>query len=144
MPVTILIKYFDPEMPRIQKIDIGDWIDLRAAEHVTLHKGKLHKVPLGVAMQLPEGYEAIIAPRGSTFKNYSTIQVNSPGVVDESYKGDNDEWFVPLYAADDGEIGQYDRICQFRIQKKQPPIEFEEVDHLDNPDRGGFGSTGVQ
>ena len=142
--MKIRIKYFDPNMPRIQKIDIGDWIDLRAAEDVFLHPGALYKVPLGIAMELPEGYEAIIAPRGSTFKNYGVLQVNSPGVVDESYKGDNDQWFVPYYATEDRMIKKYNRICQFRIQQKQPPIEFEEVDHLDNPDRGGYGSTGKE
>lgn len=144
MTKKILIKYFDPDMPRVQKIEIGDWIDLRAAEDVVLRAGEFCKVPLGVAMQLPDGYEALVAPRGSTFKNFFTLQPNSPGVVDESYCGDNDQWFVPILAVENTVIHRYDRICQFRIQEKQPDIEFVEVDELANHDRGGFGSTGVQ
>lgn len=140
--MKIRIKYFDPAMPRIQKLDVGDWIDLRAAEDIQLWPFRLVKLPLGVAMELPEGYEAYAAPRGSTFKNYRVIQVNSPGVVDESYKGDNDQWFIPLLSFGFRKIKKGDRICQFRIQQKQPPIEFEEVEHLGNPDRGGYGSTG--
>lgn len=142
--MKIRIKYFDTELPRIQKIDIGDWIDLRAAEDVTLWPFRFVKVRLGVAMELPEGYESYIAPRGSTFKNWGIMQVNTPGVIDESYKGDNDEWFVPYFSFWFRKIKKGDRICQFRIQKKQPEIEFVEVDHLDNPDRGGFGSTGKE
>lgn len=142
--MRIRVKYFDAEMPRLKKIEIGDWIDLRAAEHVALRPGQLYKIPLGIAMELPQGYEAIIAPRGSTFKNYGILQVNSPGVVDESYKGDNDQWFVPFLATAEKEINLYDRICQFRIQMKQPEIEFEEVESLGNADRGGYGSTGKE
>lgn len=144
MTKKILIKYFDPDMPRIQKIEIGDWIDLRAAEDIILRAGEFCKVPLGVAMQLPEGFEALVVPRGSTFKNFFTLQTNSPGVVDESYCGNNDQWFVPILAVENTVIHRYDRICQFRIQEKQPDIEFVEVDELTNRDRGGFGSTGVQ
>lgn len=143
MSEKIFIKYFDKDMPRIAKIPKGDWIDLRAADDIVLRKGEFAKVPLGIAMQLPEGYEALIAPRGSTFKNFFTLQTNSPGVVDESYCGDNDQWFVPLYATEDTVIRRYDRFCQFRIQKKQPEIDFIEVDTLSGPDRGGYGSTGV-
>jgi dUTP pyrophosphatase len=95
-------------------------------------------------MQLPEGYEAYIVPRGSTFKNFKVIQTNHHGVVDESYCGDNDQWFVPLYALEDTKINKYDRVCQFRIQKKMPEVEFIEVETLGNDDRGGHGSTGVK
>lgn len=140
--VNIRIKYFDADMPRIEKLEVGDWIDLRAAKDVRLWPFRFVKLPLGIAMELPDGYEAYAAPRGSTFKNYGVIQVNSPGVVDESYKGDNDEWFIPLLSFRFRKIKKGDRICQFRIQKKQPRIDFVTVDHLDNPDRGGYGSTG--
>lgn len=139
---TIRIKYFDSDMPRLEKIDVGDWIDLRSAEDIFIPAGGLAKIPLGIAMELPEGCEALIVPRGSTYKNYKILQVNTPGVVDESYKGDGDEWFVPMLAMEDTRIPKYSRICQFRIQKKQPHIDFVEVEHLYNPDRGGYGSTG--
>lgn len=141
---NIFIKYFDPELIRIEKIENGDWIDLRAAETVELKSGEFKLIPLGIAMQLPEGYEANVVPRSSTFKNYGVIQTNSYAVIDNSYCGDNDQWFFPAFALRDTFIKKNDRICQFRITKKQPDIEFEETDHLGNPDRGGHGSTGVQ
>lgn len=144
MNEKIVIKYFDPEIERIQKIAQGDWCDIRAAETVELKKGEFKLIPLGVAMQLPDGYEAHVAPRSSTFKNFGILQTNSFGVIDNSYCGDNDQWFFPAYALRDTIIHKNDRICQFRIVKKQPEIEFEEVAHLDNPDRGGHGSTGVK
>lgn len=143
MSERIVIKYFDPEIERIHKIAQGDWRDIRAAETVELKKGEFKLIPLGVAMQLPDGYEANVVPRSSTFKNFGILQTNSFGVIDNSYCGDNDQWFFPAYALRDTIIHKNDRICQFRIVKKQPEIEFEEVDHLDNPDRGGHGSTGV-
>lgn len=138
----IRIKYFDKEIPRIEKIDKGDWIDLRAAENVYLSAGDFKLIPLGVAMQLPEGYEAHVVPRSSTFKNFGVIQTNSLGVIDNSYCGDNDQWFFPAYALRDTVINKGDRICQFRIVEKMPLIEFVEVDALNNKDRGGHGSTG--
>lgn len=144
MSERIIIKYFDPEIERIRKITQGDWCDLRAAETVELKKGEFKLIPLGIAMQLPEGYEAHVVPRSSTFKNFGIVQTNSFGVIDNSYCGDNDQWFFPAYALRDTIIRKNDRICQFRIEKKQPDIEFEETDHLDNPDRGGHGSTGVK
>lgn len=137
----IKIKYFT-DMEKIQKIKQGDWIDLRAAEDVFLKKGEFKLIPLGVAMQLPEGYEAHIVPRSSTFKNFGIIQTNHQAVIDESYCGDNDQWFYPALAMRDTEIKKNDRICQFRIMKKQPEVEFIEVNNLNNTDRGGFGSTG--
>lgn len=94
-------------------------------------------------MELPKGYEAHVVPRSSTFKNFGVIQTNHQGVVDESYKGNNDEWFMPVYALRDTEINFNDRICQFRIVEKMPKIDFVEVDELKNEDRGGHGSTGV-
>lgn len=144
MSERIIIKYFDPEIEHIRKITQGDWCDLRAAETVELKKGEFKLIPLGIAMQLPDGYEANLVPRSSTFKNFGILQTNSFGVIDNSYCGDNDQWFFPAYALRDTIIRKNDRICQFRIAKKQPDIEFEETDHLCNPDRGGHGSTGVK
>lgn len=140
---NIKIKYFTDEIDKIVKIDKGDWIDLRAATTVELKQGEFKLIPLGVAMQLPEGYEAHIVPRSSTYKNFGIIQTNHQAVIDESYCGDNDQWFYPAYALRDTKINVNDRICQFRIVKKQPVINFEEVEVLNNTDRGGFGSTGV-
>lgn len=140
---NIKIKYFDNEIDKIEKINIGDWIDLRSAETVQLKKGEFHLVPLGVGMKLPDGYEANIVPRSSTYKNFKVLQTNSFGVIDNSYSGDNDQWFYPVIAMEDTTINKNDRICQFRINKTQPMIEFEEVEHLNNVNRGGIGSTGI-
>ena len=139
---TIRIKYFCKDIEKIAKIDKGDWIDLRAAETVEMKAGEFRLIPLGVGMILPEGYEAHLAPRSSTFKNFGIIQTNSIGVIDESYCGDNDQWHYSAYALRDTVIHKNDRICQFRIMKKQPEIDFIEVDALKDNDRGGFGSTG--
>ena len=138
----IKIKYFT-DIPKIQKIDKGDWIDLVAAEDVMLLSGLQSKIPLGVAMELPEGYEAIVAPRSSSYKNWGFLQTNSIGVIDESYKGDNDQWMLSVFGTKTAQIKKGDRVCQFRIQEKMPPIEFVEVESLGNTDRGGFGSTGI-
>lgn len=141
---TIKIKYFTNEIDKITKIEKGDWIDLRSATTIELKKGEFKLIPLGIAMQLPNGYEAHIVPRSSTYKNFGVIQTNHQGVVDESYCGDNDQWFFPAYALRDTVINVNDRICQFRIIKKQPEILFEEVECLGNEDRGGCGSTGIK
>ncbi len=141
---TIKIKYFTDKIEKLCYIDgKSDWIDLRAAEDVTLKAGEFKLIPLGVAMQLPQGYEAHIVPRSSTFKNFGIIQTNHQGVIDCSYCGDNDQWRMPVYAVRDTEIHVNDRICQFRIMENQPKIVFDEVEHLDGADRGGFGSTGT-
>ena len=142
--MTIKIKYFVEGLIPVEKITKGDWIDLRAAEDVELKAGEHRLIRLGVGMILPEGFEAHTAPRSSTFRNFGIVMVNSVGVVDSSYRGDNDEWFVPVYALRDTEIHVNDRICQFRIMKNQPAIRFEECDHLEGEDRGGFGSTGIR
>jgi dUTP pyrophosphatase len=140
---TIKIKYHSDKIEKLQYIaGKSDWIDLRAAEDVTLKKGDFHLIKLGVSMQLPQGYEAVIVPRSSTFKNFGIIQTNHMGVIDETYCGDNDMWMMPALAIRDTEIHVNDRICQFRIQRHQPHIEFEEVEALLNDDRGGIGSTG--
>ncbi|PLT33210.1 dUTP diphosphatase [Bacillus sp. V5-8f] len=142
--MKIRIKYFNKDLPKITKIEKGDWIDLRAAKTMELKKDEFTLIPLGIGMELPNNFEAHVVPRSSTFKNYGIIQTNSMGVVDESYKGDNDQWFFPAYALRDSKIEFGERICQFRIMEKMPKIEFIEVDQLGNEDRGGHGSTGTK
>ncbi len=140
---TIKVKYFNKDAEPLTYVEgKSDWIDLRAAERIALHKGNFALIPLGVAMKLPEGYEAHLVPRSSTFKNYGIIQTNSMGMIDNSYSGDNDEWKMPVYATRNTIIEKGDRICQFRIMENQPTISFEQVERLDEGDRGGFGSTG--
>ena len=142
---TIQVKYFTDKIEKLTYIGgKSDWIDLRAAEDVELKAGEFHLIPLGVAMELPKGYEAHIVPRSSTFKNFGIIQTNHMGIIDETYCGDNDQWFMPAYALRDTQIHVNDRICQFRIMEHQPSIVFEEADRLTAEDRGGFGSTGKQ
>ena len=138
----IKIVYHNKNLGKIEAIDQGDWIDLRAAETVEMRVGEFKLISLGVSMKLPEGYEAHLAPRSSTFKKWGITQANSFGVIDNSYSGTNDIWRVPVIAHRDTTIYEGDRICQFRIVKKQPEITFVEVDKLDSEDRGGFGSTG--
>ena len=132
MPFDIKVKYFTDIEP-LQQIEGGDWIDLRAAEDIVMKQGEFKLIPLGIAMELPKGYEAHVIPRSSTFKNFGLLQTNSCGLIDESYCGDNDQWFHVN-----------DRICQFRIMEHQPQILFEETEKLDGKDRGGFGTTGRQ
>ena len=140
---TIRIKYFSDKIEKLAYIENkSDWIDLRAAEEVRLKKGDFALIPLGVAMELPKGYEAHVVPRSSTFKNFGVIQTNHMGVIDESYCGDSDQWYMPVLAVRDTEIHVNDRICQFRIMQHQPTIRFEGTDTLGHSDRGGFGSTG--
>lgn len=138
---TIKIKYHNDIRP-LEILDNGDWIDLRAAEDVNLEKGDFRLISLGVSMKLPEGYEAHIVPRSSTFKHWGIIQANHMGVIDNSYCGDNDIWKFPAISTRDAVIYKNDRICQFRIMKKQPCVRFDTVEHLNGPDRGGFGSSG--
>lgn len=145
MKEYIKIKYFDKEMEKLRNIENkSDWIDLRSAIDIELKAGEFKLIPLGVAMKLPKEYEAHIVPRSSTFKNFGIIQTNHQAVIDESYCGDNDQWFYPVYALRDTTIHKNDRICQFRIIKKQPELIFNEVDKLESSNRGGFGSTGIQ
>ena len=138
---NIKVKYLR-DVQKIKRISVGDWIDLRAAETVEMKAGEFKMIPLGVAMELPKGYEALVVPRSSTFKRYGIILANSIGIIDESYKGDEDEWNFLAYAMRDTEIKKNERICQFRIIGHQPEIEIEEVDTLGNANRGGIGSTG--
>lgn len=141
---TIKIKYFDKEIDKIEKINKGDLIDLRAAETVEMKKGDFKLIKLGVGMKLPDGYKANMYPRSSTYKNFGIILANSVGQIDNSYSGDSDEWKFPAIALRDTVIHKNDRICQFEIQKIQPEITFEEVEHLDEESRGGIGSTGTK
>lgn len=139
--MTIKIKYFTDVEPITKKAN-GDWHDLRAAERVELKQGEFKLIPLGVGMILPDGYEANIVPRSSTFKTWGIIQTNHFAVIDNSYSGDNDQWFYPVYATRDTVIEKNDRICQFRINKKMPEVKLVTVEHLNDTDRGGFGSSG--
>ena len=140
--LNIDIVYHNPNMPKLEKVDNGDWIDLRASVGGSFKKGDFALIDLGVSMRLPEGYEAHIAPRSSTFKHWGIIQCNSVGVVDNSFSGTNDVWKMPCFFTRDTVIEPNDRICQFRIIKKMEPVSFTEVTELDNTDRGGFGSSG--
>ena len=140
---NIKVKYHDSEIDKLVQKEGSDWIDLRAAETVTIKKGEIATISLGVSMQLPQGYEAHVVPRSSTYKTWKVLQTNSFGVIDESYCGDNDIWKFQCIATEDTIIEKNSRICQFRIEKKQPQVTFEEVGSLNNEDRGGFGSTGI-
>lgn len=144
--LNIKIVYHNPNLKKMEFVgdDKSDWIDLRASNAYHLHVGDFALIDLGVSMKLPDGYEAHIAPRSSTFKNYGIIQTNSVGIVDNSFSGTNDIWKMPVYATRDCYIKANDRICQFRLVKKMNEVGFEEVTELDETDRGGFGSSGVQ
>ena len=142
--MQIKIKYLVKNLQKIEHKDNGDWIDLRCAKNIYLKKGEHKNIPLGVAMQFPSGFEGHLAPRSSTFKNYGILMTNSVGVVDESFCGNNDQWMFSAYATRNTMIKKNDRICQFRIMKKQPKITFIEVNKLNNPNRNGFGSTGIK
>lgn len=141
--MKIKIKYLNPNLHKIEKISVGDWIDLRASEEVVIGKDAFKLIPLGVAMEIPDGYEAHIVPRSSTFKNYGIIQTNGMGIIDSSYCGDNDQWFMPVIGTRYIRIHPNERICQFRITQKMPEVNLVEVESLGNPDRGGHGSTGT-
>lgn len=140
--LEILIKYHDKDLGKIEKIPVGDWIDLRSAERVDMDPMQFRLISLGVSMKLPEGYEAHMAPRSSTFKKWGILQTNGIGIIDESYCGENDIWKFPALAMRSTTIFKGDRICQFRIVKKMPELKFTEVDHMMDKDRGGIGSTG--
>ena len=141
--MIIKIRYFAEDLPKLKNVQIGDWIDLYSAERVVLVPGDFRLIPLGVAMQLPPGYEALIVPRSSSFKNFGIIQTNSVGIIDESYCGTDDQWMMPVYATRNAIIEKGDRICQFRIIEHQPAVGFVETETLCERNRGGFGSTGI-
>ena len=141
VPKTITVQYLDESVKRLSENEKGDWIDLYAAQTVELKQGEHKLIHLGVAMKLPDGYEAHIVPRSSTFKKWGIIQANHCGIIDNSYSGPNDWWMMSVIAMRDTVINKDDKICQFRIVERQPPIIFDEG-KLDGEDRGGFGSTG--
>ena len=143
--MELKIRYLTDKIEKLKYIDgKSDWIDLRCAEDIRLNAGESALIPLGIAIKLPEGYEAHVVPRSSTFKNFGILQTNSCGIIDESYCGDDDQWMMPVYAVRDTEIHVNDRICQFRIFKHQDPFVFTETEHLPGKNRGGFGSTGIK
>lgn len=137
----IRIKY-KPGAHKLERTEKGDWIDLYTYEDVTLADGEFALIDLGFACELPQGFEANIVPRSSTFKHWGVIQTNHYAVVDSSYRGDNDYWLYPVYATRNVHIPKDTRICQFRINRVQPSFDFEEVAELGNEDRNGIGSTG--
>lgn len=143
---TIRIKYLSKEIDHIEQIAQGDWIDLRTAKDISLKKGDFCEIPLGVAMELPKGYEAWLTSRSSMCKKFGILHADDLGVIDNSYCGDGDEWHLPVLAVRDTEIKANTRICQFRISKTMRDsygeIRFEEVQVLGNKNRGGLGSTG--
>ena len=142
--MEIEIRYLSDKIEPLRYIDgKSDWIDLRAAADIEMKAGEFRLIPLGIAVRLPEGYEAYVVSRSSLYRNYGIIQANSFGIVDETYCGDNDEWFFPAIALRDTIVHTNDRICQIRIQKHQPPVEFVVREHLSDTDRGGFGTTGL-
>ena len=138
----IKVRYLAEGLEELRCVPGSDWVDLRCAEETVLKAGEYRLIPLGIAVALPEGYEAHVVPRSSTFRNYGILQTNSMGVVDGSYCGDGDQWRWPVYATRDTVIPKNTRICQFRVVENQPPLTFLRVERLENPDRGGFGSTG--
>lgn len=142
--LQIKIKYLTDAIDKIQKIKVGDWIDLRSAQEVELKKGQQYYIPLGVAMELPKGYEAWLTSRSSMSKKFNIQHSDDLGVIDNSYCGDGDEWKLPVVALEDTVIHVNDRICQFRIHEVMPEVELVEVETLGNPDRGGLGSTGTK
>lgn len=141
-PIKIDVLYHVDQPPLCFVDGKSDWIDLRAAEDVELKAGEYRAISLGVSMKLPEGWEAHVVPRSSTFKTWGIIQVNSVGIIDNSYAGDDDVWHFPAYATRDTVIHKGDRICQFRVVRNMPDLELTVVDSLNTQSRGGLGSTG--
>ena len=137
--MNIKVKYHNPKCTIKRH---GSWIDVKSAVNITYPAGIAFLIPLGFSCKLPDGYEAHLLPRSSTFKRYGIIMTNSLGVIDSAYSGDADEWQFPAYSLREGKISVGDRIAQFRIVKEMPAVWVESVDHLDGENRGGFGSTG--
>ena len=136
------VLYHNPDLIPINLSENGDWIDLRSAEEYHIYPNKFYLINLGISVKLPEGYEAHIVPRSSTFKTWGLIQTNGIGIIDNSYCGENDVWMMPVISTKITNINVNDRVCQFRIVKKMPKIKINTVDHLSDKSRGGFGSTG--
>lgn len=141
--MDIKVKYLR-DIPKLERIKQGDWIDLRSGIDYKFCRGEYAIIPLGIAVELPVGFEAVIAPRSSTYQRYGIMCAGSIGVIDEAYRGDNDEWLFPAYSPYGGQVRKGDRIAQFRIVEHQPRFDIVEVESLGNPDRGGVGSTGAR
>lgn len=141
--LNIDIVYHNPTMPKLEKIEVGNWIDLRASYGGVFKKGDFALIDLGVSMRLPKGYEAHVAPRSSTFSKWGIIETNGIGIIDNSFNGTNDAWKMPCYFTRDTVINPHERICQFRIVPCMPDVKFTECESLEDTDRGGFGSTGT-
>lgn len=141
--MTIRIKYHNPNIAHAEQVEGSDWIDLRAAETVELKPFEYKVISLGVSMSLPTGYEAHLAPRSSTYEKFGIIQSNSIGVIDNTFRGDDDIWGFPAIALRHTVIHEGDRICQFRIMKKMERVKLKPVESMNNKSRGGFGSTGT-
>ena len=148
---NIKVKYFSDDTPRLKIEPKGDMIDLYAAEDVMLEYMEEALIPLGVAIEVPIGFRCNLLPRSSTFKKWGIIITNSMGVIDHLYCGDNDEWKLAVICLKprhfiDGKkctlIHKGDKIAQFEVVPIMPKFNLKEVDHLNNKDRGGFGSTG--
>lgn len=156
--MKIRVKYFDGAT-KMEKIAKGNWIDVYSNKDIFVPVGERAMIPLGFALELPQGWEGHLAPRSSTFKTWGIIQTNHVGIVDDTYIGDNDQWHMPVYCLTkdckvnekevptvDGKEGVWikkgDKVGQFRIMEVMPDFTFEEVDSFGNADRGGFGSTG--
>ena len=131
-----------PDLPNVEHIPGGDFVDLRSAKEVELKKGEFTYIDTGVSIKLPEGYWGQLVPRSSLYAKYGLIQTNSFGVIDESYCGDEDRWKLPVIALRNTVIPKNERICQFRIVKKQGFDIFNTESPSKGPNRGGFGSTG--
>lgn len=140
----ILIKYHTPAAKPVEQAHMGEWFDVRAAEDYDLKAGNKYVINLGISVRVPHGYEAILAPRSSTFKKYGIMQTNSIGVIDETYSGDDDIWMMPVFATRNAHIDAGDRIAQFRIQRNQGNPRLKEVRYLGKKNRGGLGSTGTK
>lgn len=140
--LEVLIRYHREQFPNLEDVSsYGNFIDLRSAKSYTIKKGEFTMISLGVSMKLPEGYWGQVVPRSSLFKHHGLIEVNSFGVIDNDYCGDNDIWMLPVYATRDTVVEENERVCQFRVVKDNY-ISLKAVDVLEGPDRGGFGSTG--
>lgn len=139
----IPIKYKgDSTGMKLRKLPQGDCIDLYTHNSVSYKKGDTVVVDFGVAMVLPNGYEAHIYPRSSTFEKYGLLLTNSVGIIDNAYHGDEDWWCGKFYATRDGEVLQGDRVAQFRLVKSMQPVMFDEQHQLGLDSRGGYGTTG--
>lgn len=175
MKQKIYVKLFDGAEP-LEIKEKGDWIDLKTRVEVEtkcpsasmLTRSKIeglpstrrvefeyHMIPLGVAMKLPKGMEAHVLPRSSTFGKWGLMLVNSQGIIDNSYSGNNDEWKFPAISFVSKDIPAGTAIAQFRLMPSRKAtlwqklkwfisseVEIVYVDKLDGVDRGGFGSTG--